>query len=76
MHPRSFFAAALAAAGVAHPLRLGLQGAAVLGMASEPAEPAGGGLERRQGETVCPSIDPSECMLVKRDRGAGDDGDD
>ncbi|KAK2021518.1 hypothetical protein LX32DRAFT_646384 [Colletotrichum zoysiae] len=74
MHLRSLLAAAIVASGGVHSLRLGLPGVA-LSMAFTLGRPtlvasdvtADDGLERRQGESLCMSIDPSECVAVKRD---------
>ncbi|EFQ28231.1 hypothetical protein CGRA01v4_11837 [Colletotrichum graminicola] len=82
MHLRSFLAVGLAASHGVHSLRLGLPAVALsmaftLGRATlAVSDVAAGGLERRQGETICPSIDPSECTAVKRDERANDDDDD
>ncbi|KAK1574663.1 uncharacterized protein LY79DRAFT_361675 [Colletotrichum navitas] len=81
MHLRSFLAVGLAASHGVHSLRLGLPTVALsmaftLGQATlAVSDVAADGLERRQGETVCPSIDPSECRAVKQDKRANNDDD-
>ncbi|KAK1986186.1 hypothetical protein LZ30DRAFT_778517 [Colletotrichum cereale] len=78
MHLRSFLAVGLAAATGVHSLRLGLSGVAlstgiqafILGRATlAVSDVTADGLEKRQGEDpkLCMSIDPSECMMAKRD---------
>ncbi|KAK2043563.1 hypothetical protein LZ31DRAFT_595502 [Colletotrichum somersetense] len=79
MHLRSLLAAALVASCGVHSLRLGLPGVALsmaftLGRSTLAASDvtADDGLERRQGESLCMSIDPSECVVVKRDEKTDD----
>ncbi|KAK2053616.1 hypothetical protein LY76DRAFT_524221 [Colletotrichum caudatum] len=73
MHLRSLIAAGLVASRGVHSLRSGLPGVALgmaftLGRSTLAASDvtADDGLERRQGESLCMSIDPSECVAVKR----------